>query len=123
MPGSSTMVGPQFGILNASTAVSRMNFIQRVLYTAIPYPAVTNVQGATGTSINLSSYLANAGNVATLVQQFNTNLTHGSMTAAEIAAVTTAVNAFPANDPTLAQDRTVTAAYLVLNSPRYQITR
>ena len=123
LPKSSTMVGPQFGILNATSALARLNFINQLLYSTTPYPPVTYVTGATGTQIDLSAYEAVAGNVATLVQLFNTNLLHGTMSNAEATAITTALNAIPATDATLAKDRTLAAAYLVLASPRYQITR
>ncbi len=123
LPGSTTLVGPQFGILNTATALARMNFINHLLYSTAPYPPATNVANSTGTTIDLSAYQANAGNVSTLIQQFNANLLHGTMSSTEVNAVTSALNAISSTDTTLAKDRTLAAAYLVLNSPRYQITR
>jgi uncharacterized protein (DUF1800 family) len=120
LPGSSTLLAPQFGILNTATALARLNFLNTLLYSANGIAPAANVPGATGTQIDLSQYQANAGDSNLLVSQFNTNVLHHTMSAGESAAIVPAVNAVVATD-TL--NRARAAAYLVLASPRYQITR
>ena len=126
LPKSTTMVAPQFGILNTSTASARLNFISAVVYApdGLVFPADASVAGAIGTRVDLKAYEAiGAGSAATLVQRFNTDLLHGSLAASEIDAIIAAVNAFPAGDTRFASDRARSAAYVTLASPRYQVTR
>jgi uncharacterized protein (DUF1800 family) len=120
LPGSSTLLAPQFGILNTATALSRLNFLNNLLYSANGIAPASNVPGATGTQIDLSSYEVNAGDANALIAQFDANVLHHTMPAAESAAIAPAVNAIAAADNL---DRARAAAYLVLASPRYQITR
>jgi uncharacterized protein (DUF1800 family) len=120
LPGSTTLLAPQFGILNTSTAIARLNFLNALLYSPNGIAPATNVPGATGTQVDLSQYQANAGDANALVSQFNANVLHHTMSTAESGAIAPAVNAVVATD---AVDRTRAAAYLVFGSPRYQITR
>lgn len=126
MPKSSTLVAPQFGILNTATASARLNFISAVVYApgGLVFPPDSSVAGAIGTRVDLKSYEAiGAGSAAALVQRFNTDLMHGSFGTSEIDAIIAAVNAFPAGDARFASDRARSAAYVTLASPRYQVTR
>jgi uncharacterized protein (DUF1800 family) len=120
LPGSTTLVGPQFGILNTSSALARLNFINQIVYSANGIGADGSVPGATGTQIDLSAYEAVAANANTMVQLFNTNLLHGSLTPSEASAIVSAVESYAATDTV---DRARAAAYLVLASPRYLIVR
>ena len=120
LPGSSTLLAPQFGILNTATALARLNFLNTLLYSANGIAPAANVPGATGTQIDLSQYEVNAGDSNLLVSQFNANALHHTMSAGESAAIVPAVNAVVATD---SLNRARAAAYLVLASPRYQITR
>ena len=126
LPKSTSMVAPQFGILNTSTASARLNFISAVVYapSGLVFAADPTVAGAIGTTVDLSTYAAAAsGTVDSLVQRLNSDLLHGGLSGAEAAIVATAVNAIPATAPQLALERARSAAYLVLASPRYQVTR
>jgi hypothetical protein len=114
------MLAPQFGILNTATALARLNFLNNLLYSANGIAPASNVPGATGTQIDLSSFEVNAGDASALIAQFDANVLHHTMPAAESTAIAPAVNAIAATDNL---DRARAAAYLVLASPRYQITR
>ncbi len=126
LPMSSSMVAPQFGILNTSSASARLNFISAVVYapSGLVFAADPTVAGAIGTTVDLSTYAAAAGGtVDSLVQRLNNDLLHGGLSSAEATTVATAVNAIPATAPQLALERARSATYLVLASPRYQVTR
>ncbi len=120
LPGSSTLLAPQFGVLNVATALAQLNFLNALLFSTGGIPPATNVPGATGTQIDLSKYQASASDAAALVASLDADVLHHTISPAEVSAIVPAVNAFAATD-TL--DRARTAAYLVLASPRYQITR
>jgi len=120
LPGSTTLLAPQFGILNTSTAVARLNFLNTLLYTQGGIAPQANVPGATGTRVDFSSFEANTGDASALVDQFNAAVLHHRLTAGEAAAIVPAINAVPADDPL---NRARAAAYLIFASPRYQITR
>ena len=126
LPRSGTLVAPQFGILNTSTASARLNFISAVVYApdGLVFAPDPSVVGAIGTRVDLKPYEAiAAGSAATLVQRFNNDLLHGSLTSSEADTIAAAVNAFPAGDARFAPDRARSAAYVTLVSPRYQVTR
>jgi uncharacterized protein (DUF1800 family) len=120
LPGSSTLLAPQFGILNTATALARLNFLNNLLYSANGIAPAANVPGATGTQIDLSLYEASTADPNVLVSQFDANVLHHTMSAGESAAIVPAVNAVVGTD---SLNRARAAAYLVLASPRYQITR
>jgi uncharacterized protein (DUF1800 family) len=120
LPGSSTLLAPQFGILNTATALARLNFLNNLLFSANGIAPATNVPGATGTQIDLSSYEADAADANSLVSQFDANVLHHTMSATESAGIVPAINAIV---PTDSLNRARGAAYLVFASPRYQITR
>jgi hypothetical protein len=120
LPGNPSLVAPQFGILNTTTALARLNYLNALLFSLGGIPPQANVPGATGTQVDLTAYAANAAQPDALVAQFNANVLHHSMLSSETATISAAVGAVAASD---AIDRARTAAYLVFASPRYQITR
>jgi len=120
LPGSATLVAPQFGILNTSTAIARLNFLNALLDSANGVPPQASVPGATGTHVDFSAYLPAAGDAAALVAQLDANVLAHSLSTEEAAAIVTAVEALPAGD---ALNRARAAAYLAFASPRYQVTR
>jgi uncharacterized protein (DUF1800 family) len=120
VPGSSTLLAPQFGILNTATAIARLNFLNALLYSETGIAPAANVPGAVGTQVDFSPYESNVASASDLVTQFNANVLHHALTAGEGAAIATAVDAVPADDPL---NRARAAAYLIFASPRYQITR
>jgi len=120
LPGSSTLLAPQFGVLNTATSLGQLNFLNSLLYSPNGIAPVANVPGATGTQVDFSLYQANAGDANALVAQFSADVLHHTMSAGESAAIVAAVNAIVATD---SLNRSRAAAYLVFASPRYQITR
>jgi uncharacterized protein (DUF1800 family) len=124
LPGT-TLVGPEFGVLDTSTTYGRANFVNTLLLAnsgnGIP---ISGANRPSGTQLNYSAYQAMATNPANLVDALNTRLMHGTMSSAMrtniIAAVTAITNA---NATTQALQRTQTAIYLVATSAQYQVER
>jgi uncharacterized protein (DUF1800 family) len=120
LPGT-TLVGPEFGILDTSTTYQRTNFMNTLLLgnsgNGIPASAPNR---PTGTQLNYSSYQAMAGNAQTLVDALNTRLMHGTMSAAMKTNIVATVNAISSGDPA---GRTRTAIYLIATSAQYQVER
>ncbi len=123
LPGSSTLVGPQFDLTGASTNVAQLDYLNQLIYSQNGVTPDTTLPGATGTQIDLYSYGALAANPASMVALFNTNLMHGSMPAAEVNAIVNAVNTIDETGPDWQITRAQAAAFLILASPRYQIVR
>jgi len=130
LPGTS-LVGPEFGILDTSTTYARTNFINQLFLVngGLGIPA-SGSNRPTGTQISLASYqnmLTNGGTppqVQQLVDALNTKLMHGTMSAAMNANIFATVNAITnANLTTQALQRTQTAIYLVATSAQYQVER
>ena len=120
LPGSATLVAPQFGVQNTTTTVARFNFVYALLYSANGIAPDNSVPGAIGTKIDLSGYTSYAATPATLVDKLDALMTHTTLTSTERSAIVTAINAVPVSD---ALGRVRSAAYLIAASPRYQITR
>jgi hypothetical protein len=126
LPKSMSLVAPQFGVLNTASASARLNFISATVYAqaGLVFPPDPTVPGAIGTTVDLTAYSRVAEQGADeLLRRLNEDLLHGTMGAAETAAITSAVQAVPANDPQAALNRARAAAYLTLASARYQVTR
>lgn len=118
VPGT-TVFGPEFGILFSNSALSRANMINSLVYNTLIAPD-PNVQGATGTSLNLAALQAQASNPAQMVETLNTKMLHGTMSTNMKNAIITAVNAVSATD-TLGRARA--AVYLTATSQQYQVER
>lgn len=118
IPGSGAF-GPEFGILDATTAIARANFVYQLLYQggAAPDP---NVVGSTGTTLDLSPFLANAANADALVEQLNQRMMAGALSASARATIVQAVNALAPSDNT---NRVRMAVYLLASSQQYQVER
>ena len=115
LPGGSGLRGPEFGLLSTSTALARLNFVNTMVYSRIPASA-----NGPGTSIDLSPLQPLAAAPVDLVDELDTRLLHGSMSAPMRDSIVGAVNAVPASDPLR---RVRTAVYLVLTSSQYQVQR
>ena len=120
LPGSSTLVGPQFGLADAPTTDARFNFLNAMFYSANGIAADGSVANAIGTRIDLANLQALSGDATALVGKLDTLLDHTTMTATEKSAVASAVNALASSDTV---NRARAAAYLVTAAPRYQIAR
>ena len=124
IPGTS-LVGPEFGLLDTSTTYKRTNFVNTLFLAnngnGIP---ISNPNRPSGTQVNFSSYQAMAVNPQQLVDTLNTRMMHGTMSQAMNANIVAAVTAITnANATTQALQRTQTAIYLVATSAQYQVER
>jgi uncharacterized protein (DUF1800 family) len=120
LPGT-TLVGPEFGILDTSTTYGRSNLMNTLFLAnsgnGIP---ANNPNRPSGTQLNYSSFQAMAGNPQQLVDALNAKLMHGTMSPAMNANIVAAVTAIASSD---AAGRTRTALYLVASSAQYQVER
>ena len=116
VPGSGNVLGPEFGILSATTALKRANFVNTVVFSVIG----TAMNAPNGTSIDLSKLQALAAKPESLVTELNRLLLHGTMSSDVQTAIVNAVNAVSATKPLL---RAQQALYLVATSSQYQVER
>ena len=116
VPGTGDVLGPEFGILSATTAMKRANFVNTMVFSKIN----TSSNAPNGTSIDLSKLQALAAKPESLVRELNRLLLHGTMSSEMQNAVLTGVNAVSATKPlTRAQQ----ALYLVATSSQFQVER
>jgi hypothetical protein len=119
VPGT-TLLAPEFQILNTTSAINRTNFIYLLVFEGITPNATDSLRG---TSLDLSEPLSFAEADASgnqLLDYLNTKMMHGTLSAEHRSAVLSAISAVPANNPLL---RTKTAIYLLAASSQYQIQR
>lgn len=129
VPGTA-LVGPAFGIHNANSALQRINFINYLVFWGGSNPAA-NVPDATGTSVNLHSFSADAHDPAVLVDRLSLLVLGEALPVVERNAVVGAVAAYtlPGEGATAQAiadarlNRVRQAAYLVMASPQYQLIR
>ena len=117
VPGT-TVLGPEFALQNASTAINRYNFANALSFGTIA--PLSTLPGATGTQPNWSKLQGLAANPAALVTELNGLLMHGTMPASMQATLSSAIAQVPASDPLT---RAKTAFYLAITSPQYQVER
>ncbi|MDK2122728.1 DUF1800 domain-containing protein [Parachitinimonas caeni] len=112
-------LGPEYAILNTSTALARANFVYNMVYGGGAKPD-TSVTGAVGTTLDLTSLSTLAGDPAALVDRLSILLLHGTMSTDMRNQLITAVNGVAASD---AIGRTRLAVYLVSTSTQFQVRR
>jgi uncharacterized protein (DUF1800 family) len=117
VPGTA-MLGPEFALDNASTAINRYNFANALAFGSIP--PLSTLPGATGTQADWSLLQARAADPRSLVAELNGLLLHGTMPPEMQATLLTAIAAVPASNPLV---RAQTAFYLTVTSPHYQVER
>jgi hypothetical protein len=127
IPGT-TLLGPEFALMNTGTSIQRANFMNRFVFTAIPV-AVSNPDAPNGTSLDFSDLqalvVADPSNNL-LLDALNHRMMHGTMSASMRNTIMTAVNSIAvSNPPTAAQtlNRVRQALYLVATSSQYQVQR
>lgn len=117
VPGTG-LVGPEFALLNAATAIDRYNFANALSFGTIP--ALPTLAGAIGTTPNWSALQGLAANPGALVDELDALLLHGTMSDGMRSTLLTAIGSVPASNP---QMRAKTAYYLTITSPEYQVER
>jgi uncharacterized protein (DUF1800 family) len=115
-PGTGGLRGPEFGIYSTSSSLTRINFVNTMVFSRINVSA----NAPRGTSLDLSPLVLLASNPPGLADHLNVLLLHGSMSTAMRNSIIGAVNAVPATN---GLKRARTAAYLVLSSSQYQVER
>lgn len=116
LPGSE-LYAPEFAIQSSNTTLNRANFINTMCYSRIN-PSTD--AGATGTSINFSSWESLAANPAQLVAELDRLMLHNTMPVRMRDLIIQHLNVIPA---TQLQNRVKAAVYLVASSPQYAIQR
>lgn len=146
-PGAGGLLGPEFGILTATTALGRANLVNTLVYSTSNCPVAgrpclppntdpNNINGNTnGVSLDLAGLVPLAGSLvapdpAPLVDELDRRLLHGTMSAAMRSQVTQALNAIAPTDPAPPGDvlggkfrRVQAATYLVLTASQFQVER
>jgi uncharacterized protein (DUF1800 family) len=138
MIAGTSLAGPQFGILDATTYFRRANFMWNLTLGAA-CPALTpnlcgqnpdvsvyvnGLPSTLGTRVDYAALVAIANDPVALTQQVNNMLLFGTMSPTMKQQIINAVNAVPVSVPiTNAQlrDRARTAVYLTAVSPKYQM--
>ncbi len=121
-PASAGLLGPEFGIMDATTALKRANFINQMTFNnGIAVNCGTNsCNSPNGTSINLSELQLLSANPTNLVDRLNRLMMHGTMSDDMKNSIVAAVNAVSANNTLL---RARQALYLVATSSQFQVQR
>ena len=115
--GGQGLSGPEFKLYDSASALTRANFMNTIVFGSI---APSPPDRPTGTTIDLSHFVALAGSPGILVDELDGLLLHRAMSPAMHDAIVTAVTAVPSSNALL---RARTAAYLVATSPQYQVER
>src|SRR5271155_1193029 len=98
VPGTNVL-GPEFALQNASTAINRYNFANTLAFgTIAPLPTLT---GATGTQPNWALLQSLAANPTALVGELNNLLLHGTMSTDMQLTLSSAIAQVPAANPLL----------------------
>jgi uncharacterized protein (DUF1800 family) len=118
------LVGPTFGIHNASTALNRMNYLSMLFDSGGAAPQA-DIPGAVGTRIAYDAWLADATDAAALVDRISRVTTGQALPEPGRTKVIEAVAQFNEKSwpDSWRQWRVRRAAWLVLASPQYQIVR
>jgi uncharacterized protein (DUF1800 family) len=120
VPGQPGVAGPEFGILSATTALRRANFVNTMVFTGIARTTGTNTNAPLGTSLDFAPLYLLASNPAGLVDEVNMRLLGGNVSASMRTSMITAVSAVPPPSPLL---RIQQAIYLAATSSQFQVQR
>lgn len=120
VPGHLGLGGPEFGILSATTALRRANFVNTMVFTGITVSTGTTPNAPFGTSLTLTPFYPLAGDPAALVDEVNMLLLHGAENPQLRSSMITAVTAVPVTNPKL---RIQQAIYLAATSSQFQVER
>ena len=110
LPGSSSLLGPEFDTMNSSTGLARVNWLNGISWGGV---------ASTGVDLDLSPFVALAADPsgAALVQAVNNAFMAGQMPQAMQTAVAGAVTSTPYS----AASRVASAIYLTATSGLYQV--
>ena len=119
-----TLVGPEFGIFGATTALERLNYLTYLFDWGGSAPN-TSIPGATGTFVNLQPYESLASDAAALVDNLSLLALGRKLSSGARTKVITAVSYWTAQTDATnwRRNRVAAAAYLVFASPEYAVQR
>jgi uncharacterized protein (DUF1800 family) len=121
-PASAGLLGPEFGIFDASTSLKRANFTNTIVFSSFGVScSTTSCYAPNGTSIDLTELQLLAPSAGNLVDRLNRLLMHDTMSDDMKNSIITAVNAVSPSTDTLKRARQ--ALYLVATSSQYQVQR
>ncbi len=104
-----TLNGPEFAIFNTNTSLTRVNFINSIVFGQI----------SGGTTLNFTPVIT-AGTPDQMADWLNNLFLHGTMSSAMRQSIVTAVNAVSSTDT---KNQARAAIYLVTSSSQYQVQR
>jgi hypothetical protein len=110
-----TLNGPEFAIFNTNTSLSRVNFINSIVYGQI----------SSNTKLDFSPVIQ-AGTPDQMVAWLNNLLLHGTMSNSTKQSILTAIGAITTASPPSTSDLTnqaKAAIYLAASSSQYQVQR
>jgi len=120
-PASAGLLGPEFGIMDASTSLKRANFMNTIVFSNFAVNCgASSCNTPSGTSINLTELQQLAPVPANLVDRLNRLLMHGTMSDETRTSIQTAVSAVSSSNTLL---RARQALYLVATASQYQVQR
>lgn len=106
------LVGPEFQIVNESSVVGYVNFMQRVVSS-----------GVGDVHADYSGLLLLADSTQALLDEINTVLAAGALSAASIATLFSAVNSMPSGSDAARKNRVYAALTLVLAAPEFIVQK
>jgi hypothetical protein len=116
LPGSTSVLAPEFGLLDTSATLKRANFVNTMVFSNIP----VGTNSPNGTALDLSGLQALAGDPVQLISYLNQLLMHGEMSTTMQNSIINAVSVISSSSPRL---RAQHALYLVATSSQYQVER
>jgi uncharacterized protein (DUF1800 family) len=105
IPGT-TLLGPEFRIFNSTTAISRVNFVNDLVYGSISNTTTTDI----------SAYLGLAPNPGALVDSLANVMLHGQISDSARNTIVTTITGITDNTR-----RTKSAIYLIGSSSQFQV--
>ncbi|MEQ1922284.1 MAG: DUF1800 family protein [Pyrinomonadaceae bacterium] len=120
IPGTA-LLGPEFALMTTGTTISRTNFVNRFVFTAIPVAVSTDAPS--GTTLDFSDlqalYLADTTG-GTMVDELNSRMMHGTMSSSMRTAILNSLAPITSTD---SLNKVRQAVYLVATSSQYQVQR
>jgi uncharacterized protein (DUF1800 family) len=117
LPGSTSVLAPEFGILSSYSSLKRINFVNQMTFAA---GVQVSTNSPKGTALVLTPWLPLASDPGALTDAIGGLLLHNTMSSQMRASIVRAVAAVSATNPT---KRVRTAIYLVASSSQYQVAQ
>jgi len=117
LPGSTTVLAPEFGIMSSYTSLKRANFLNQMMFAG---GIAVGGNSPNGTALDLTFLLPLASDPGALTDAVGTLLLHGTMSTQMRTSIVHAVAAVAASN---SLKRVRTAVYLVATSSQYQVAQ